>query len=94
MKFIVATNVDGIYDKDPNKFPDSRKLKKVSIHQLIQEYGTRWDSAGKNTVVDGPALEVIKRSKIPTFVLNGTKISELKKVLNNKSFNGTTITLK
>jgi len=89
--FIIATNVDGVYDKDPNIYSDAKQLKEVSINQLIDDYGTDWNSAGKNIVIDGPALKIIKRAKIPTFVLNGKKLKELEKAINNKTFNGTII---
>jgi uridylate kinase len=90
-KFIIATNVDGVYDKDPNKFKDALLLKEISIKQLIQKYGTKWDTAGQNLVIDGPALEIIYRAQIPTFVLNGKKLEELKKAITNQKFNGTII---
>ena len=90
-KYIIATNVDGVYDKDPNKHPDAKKLDEISIKQLIEEYGTNWESAGKNTVIDGPALEIIDRAKIPTIVLNGKRLDELEKAITNKEFNGTKI---
>ncbi|MCK5636742.1 MAG: UMP kinase, partial [Thermoplasmatales archaeon] len=67
-KFIIATNVDGVYDKDPNKYKDATQIKEISVKQLIAEYGTGWNTAGKNIVIDGPALEIINRAKIPTFV--------------------------
>jgi len=90
-KFIIATNVDGVYDKDPNKYPDAKQLKNISIKELIDKYGTDWKTAGKNVIIDGPALKIINRAKIPTLVLNGKKINELENALNNKSFNGTVI---
>ncbi|UCF50295.1 MAG: UMP kinase [Thermoplasmatales archaeon] len=90
-KFIIATNVDGVYDKDPNKYSDAKQLKEISIEKLIDEYGTEWSSAGKNIVIDGPSLKILKRAKIPTYVLNGKKLEELKKVINNEDFNGTII---
>jgi len=90
-KYIIATNVDGVYDKDPNKHSDAKKLDEISIRQLIKEHGTGWESAGKNTVIDGPALEIISRAKIPTFVLNGKKLDELEKAITGQKFNGTTI---
>ena len=90
-KYIIATNVDGVYDKDPNKFKDAMQLKEISIKQLIQKYGTKWDTAGQNIIIDGPALEIIDRANIPTFVLNGKKLEELKKAINNQTFNGTII---
>ena len=90
-KFIIATNVDGVYDKDPNKYSDAKQIKEITIDELIEEHGTEWSNAGKNVVIDGPALKIIKRAKIPTFVLNGKKLDELKSVLTNNEFNGTII---
>ena len=90
-KYIIATNVDGVYDKDPNQFKDAIQLKDISIKQLIQKYGTNWDIAGQNLVIDGPALEIIDRAQIPTFVLNGKKLEELKAAITNQKFNGTII---
>lgn len=90
-KFIIATNVDGVYDKDPNKYKDAKQIKEISIKQLIDEYGTDWDAAGKNIVIDGPALEIINRAKIPTFVLNGRRLDQLEKAIINQQFDGTVI---
>jgi len=89
--FIIATNVDGVYDKDPNKYPDAKQLKQVSIDQLVSDLGTDWKSAGKNTVIDGPALKIIKDSKISTVVVNGKRLDQLEKVLTKKQFIGTKI---
>lgn len=90
-KLIIATNVDGIYDKDPNKNSDAKKISEIEIEKLVEKYGTEWSSAGKNIVIDGPALGIIDKNRIPTFVLNGNNLDEIKKVLNNKDFNGTKI---
>ena len=91
--FIIATNVDGIYDKDPNKFSDAKQLKEVSIDQLVEEHGTDWESAGKNVVIDGPALEIIKKANILTYVVNGKRLDQLENVMSGKSFDGTKILL-
>jgi uridylate kinase len=90
-KFIVATNVDGVYDKDPNEFSDAKKYDEITIDELIKKYGTKWESAGKNMVIDGPALGIIKQGKIPTYVLNGNNLDELEKAITNQKFNGTKI---
>ncbi len=89
--FIIATNVDGIFDKDPNKYKDAKQLKEVKIDQLIKIYGTKWKSAGKNVVIDGPALDIIKRAELATFIVNGKRLDQLEKVLTNQSFDGTKI---
>lgn len=90
-KFIIATNVNGVYDKDPNKYSDAKQIKETSIDKLIEEHGTEWSAAGKNVVIDGPALQIIKRAKIPTFVLNGKRLDQLEKAITNQQFNGTVI---
>lgn len=91
LRFVNATNVDGIYDKDPKKFKDARQLKEVTIDHLIAQYGTTWGAAGKNIFMDEPALAIIKRAKIPTFVVNGKRLDQLEKAMMGKSFDGTTI---
>jgi uridylate kinase len=89
--FIIATNVDGIYDKDPNKYPDAKQLKTVYINDLITWYGTNWNSAGSNVVVDGPALKMIQEAQIPTKVINGKRLNQLENAILNKPINGTII---
>ena len=91
LKFIIATNVDGVYDKDPNKFSNAKKYDEINIDDLIKQQGTEWKTAGKNTVIDGPALTIIHKAKIPTFVLNGKQLDELEKAITNQKFNGTII---
>lgn len=91
IKYIIATNVDGIYDKDPNTHPDAKQIKEIKIDDLIEKFGTNWNQAGKNIVIDGPALKIIKKAKIPTLVLNGKKLIQLEKAINNQIFNGTII---
>lgn len=93
VRFINATNVDGIYDKDPNKYKDAKQLKDVSIDQLIKQYGTSWKSAGKNIFMDEPALEIIKKAKLPTFIVNGKSLDQLEKAITGQPFEGTKITL-
>ncbi len=89
--YIIATNVDGIYNKDPNKYDDAVKIKEINIQDLINRYGTNWDKAGRNIVIDGPSLSIIKKAKLKTVVLNGKKIDEIKKAISNQDFNGTII---
>jgi len=91
VRFVNATNVDGIYDKDPKKYSDATKLAEVTIDHLIAQYGTTWGAAGKNIFMDEPALEIIKRARIPTFVVNGKRLDQLEKAMMGKPFDGTTI---
>jgi len=91
--FIIATNVDGIYDKDPRLHKDAKKFKKIKIDDLIKLVGgTDWRKAGSNVIVDGPACEIIKRNKIKTYVINGKNIEILKTLIEKcKLVEGTEI---
>jgi len=90
-KFIIATNVDGVYNEDPNKYNNAKQIKITTADELIKKYGVTWKSAGYNTVIDGPALNEIKEKNISTYVLNGKKLEELEKAILDKNFNGTII---
>ena len=57
------------------------------------EIGDKWDNAGSNVVIDGPALEIIKNKKIPTCVINGGKLVQIKKAIIDEPFEGTRIIL-
>ena len=92
-RFVIATNVDGIYDKDPNIHPHARQLPEIHIDELINTYGTQWNTAGKNMVIDAPALRIIKEARIPTVVVNGKRLDQLEQSLIGKPFHGTAITL-
>ena len=90
-RFIIATNVNGVYDKDPNKYHKAKHIKEITINELIKKFGTDWTSAGNNVVIDAPCLKLIKKNKITTFILNGKKLDQLEKAIINKNFIGTII---
>jgi uridylate kinase len=69
VQFINATDVDGVYDKDPKRFSDARKLATVSPEQLSQILGSESVQAGMYDLMDPVALKLISRSKIPTRII-------------------------
>ena len=56
-----ATNVDGIYDKDPKKFPDARRMASISHHEALNK-GLR--------VLDPTAVSLTMDNKMPIIILN------------------------
>ena len=51
-----ATQVDGIYDKDPNKFKDAKKVDKISYSEYLS----------KNLkVIDSAAVSIARENTIP-----------------------------
>lgn len=90
-RLVIATNVDGIYTKDPKKFKDATKIKEIHINDLIKQQGTEWKAAGSNVVIDGPALKIIKQGKISTLVINGQHLDQIDNAIKGKTTNGSII---
>ena len=70
---IKATKVDGIYDKDPNKFKDAKLLKNITYNEVINN---------NLRVMDLTAISLAKESNIPILVTNIFKRNCLISALN------------
>ncbi len=66
---INATDVDGIYDKDPKRFSDAKLLKEVTVAELRRMLEGGAIHAGTYELMDPLALKIIERSKIPTRII-------------------------
>lgn len=67
-----ATKVDGVYDKDPAKYPDAQLLKKISY----------LDAINKNLkVMDHTALTLCMENKLPIAVFNIKQKGNLRKIV-------------
>jgi uridylate kinase len=68
-EFLNATDVDGIYDSDPNKNKKAKKFLQIDI-KVLRSMLVREDSmAGGYDLMDIVALKVIERSKIKTKII-------------------------
>lgn len=90
-KFINATSVDGVYTADPKIDPAATKLEKITPERLIEITSQSATGAGPHIVIDPLAARVIKRSNIPTYVLDGSDLTELENAILGKPFKGTII---
>lgn len=93
---IVLTDVNGIYDKDPNKFKDAKLFKNINYDKLqeiiIGSSGDNQAAAGEYRIFDAVSLQILKRSKIKVLVVSGKDLKEFKKFLNDeKNIIGTVI---
>jgi len=69
---IKATKVGGIYDKDPEKYPDAVLIKEISYLEVIN-MGLK--------VMDHTALTLCKENEIPVIVLNVKEKGNLKRAI-------------
>ena len=71
-----ATNVDGVYDKDPNKFADAVKFDTISHNELLERH---------LAVMDTAAAAICQENKIPILVFNLNKIENIRKAVNGEN---------
>ena len=69
---IKATKVDGIYDKDPVKYPDAKKYETVTYNEVL---------AKDLKVMDATAISLCRENKLPIIVFNSLIEGNLKKVV-------------
>jgi uridylate kinase len=84
------SNTDYVYTKDPRKFSDAKPLKKISWADYKKMISAKW-SAGLSTPFDPVASRAAEKWNMRAIAINGQKLDELHKAINNKSFIGTVI---
>ena len=80
---IKLTNVDGVYDKDPNKYMDAKLYKKLTYDEVLDNPEIK--------VMDLACIEDCKKEKKDILVINFNDKENLIKVLNGEPI-GTVIT--
>ncbi len=68
-QFLNATDVDGVYDMDPNKFKQAKKFKLIEMKNLKGMLINEDSVAGGYDLMDIVALKIIERSRIKTRIL-------------------------
>lgn len=72
-----ATNVDGIYDKDPKKYPDAKLFERLSFQEALE----------KNlNVMDLTAFALCSDNKKPIIVFNIKNLKDVSKALKGEKF--------
>ena len=71
-----ATKVDGVYDKDPGKYPDAKLLKEISYLEAINK---------DLKVMDHTALTLCMENKLPIVVFNIKEKGNLKRIVSGEN---------
>jgi uridylate kinase len=74
-----ATKVDGVYNKDPLKYPGATKYDQISYSRFLAE---------RLQIMDATAVALCMSSQIPIFVFNMQRLSKqpLKTILSKKEY--------
>ena len=84
------SNIDYVYDHDPRKFPDAKKLTTTSWSKFCKIVGSKWQP-GLNVPFDPVASRAAASHKMKVVILNGEELKNLEKCLTGQRFVGTTI---
>ena len=87
---INLSNIDYVYDKDPNKFPDAEKICTISWKDFRKMVGNTWDP-GMNVPFDPVASRLAQQSGMTVAIVNGGNLKNLKNVIDGKKFIGTIV---
>jgi len=82
-EFINATDVNGIYNADPNKSKNAKLFKKIELKKLRGILVQEDSVAGGYDLMDIVALKIIERSKIKTRVIK-SDLKTLEKAIKGK----------
>lgn len=85
-----VSNIDYVYSMDPKKNKNAKKLKTMSWHELRKIVGSTWEP-GANLPFDPIASKLAEKLGMTVKIVNGKRLSEVKKCIENKPFVGTTI---
>ena len=77
-----ATKVDGIYDKDPKKFPDAKRYARISYGEALEK---------RLKVMDAAAFALCQDNKMPIIVFDFFKAHNLMRVVMGEPI-GTVVT--
>ena len=70
-RLIIASDIDGVYDKDPKLHVDAKRLEKTSYRHLFEIVARLEHEPGSYRLIDTIALRIAARSKIPIIFVNG-----------------------
>lgn len=86
---INMSNIETVYDKDPNKFTDAKPLHKLTWDEFTKLVGNKW-SPGSNLPFDPIATKLAKDLGISVYVI-GKDLINLDNILKGVDFRGTVI---
>lgn len=92
-RLVVVSNVDGVYTADPNKDENAQYLESTTFDELLKIVGgARWKQAGSPGIIDGPAVNLLRKSKTPTCVVSGRNLTNIGNAIRGEAFEGTLVT--
>jgi uridylate kinase len=89
-RVINLSDIDFAYDKDPRKFKNAQPLKTISWSDFRALLPAEWDP-GLSAPFDPVAAREAEKRGIEVVIINGSRLTQVRKYLEGKTFTGTKI---
>lgn len=86
-EIINMSNIDYVYDKDPKKYKDAKKIEKISWGDYSKMISQKW-KAGMNVPFDPIAAKEAQKSGMKVTII-GSDLKNFENLLEGKKFKGT-----
>ncbi len=87
---INLSDIDWVYDKDPNKYSHAKPIKRMTWTQLQDLIGTKW-MPGFKAPFDPMAVKLANQIGITAVITNGNDFDNLEKIMEGDVFKGTVV---
>ncbi|RLI02538.1 UMP kinase [Candidatus Bathyarchaeota archaeon] len=81
---VKATNQEGVYTKDPEKYADAEKIDEMSFEDLSRLLERDRHVAGIHQIVDPEAARILREKGIKTIIVNGFNPENIKAALKGE----------
>ena len=89
-RLVNLSNIDYVYDADPKKNPNAKKIEKISWPEFRALIPKDWDP-GLSSPFDPIAAKEAETLGLEVAIMNGTKLGEFSNYLDGEPFVGTVI---
>jgi len=89
-RLVNLSNIDYVYDKDPKRYPDAKKIEKTSWAEFRKIIPDHWDP-GLSSPFDPVAAKEAESLGLEVAIMNGAKLDEFSHYLDGVPFVGTVI---
>ncbi|MCX6801300.1 MAG: UMP kinase [Candidatus Diapherotrites archaeon] len=89
--FCNLSNVDGIYASDPAVHPGTKMFEELTHTKMLSLVKAIASKPGAHTFVDVHAANILWRSKVRSFFINGSDLTNFKACIRGEQFKGTIV---
>jgi len=81
---VKATDQEGIYTKDPKRYPDAEKIHEIGFGDLFNLLEEERHKAGIHQILDPEAVRILQKKQIKTIIINGFNPKNITRAINGE----------